>query len=78
MSAVPHLLQRAKRWLQTHMTRVRITQLSELIDSIEDGIQSDHDEVTALRMDLAVERRRLRRLTTPTHQRREPTPCPLP
>lgn len=77
MSAMPHLLHRAKRWMQAQMMRARIGQLSELIDRIEDAIDEDHDEVAALRMELAIARQRLRDLTTnPHHQRRETTPCP--
>jgi hypothetical protein len=75
MSAMPHLLHRAKRWVHAHMVRTRIAQLSELIDRIEGAIADDHDEVTSLRMELATERQRLRFLTQPLNQRREKTPC---
>ena len=75
MSALPHLLHRAKRWLDTRMVRARIAQMSELIDRIEDGIDADHEEVTILRMQLVSERQRLRFLTQPLNQRREKTPC---
>jgi chromosome segregation ATPase len=68
------LLHRAKRWLQGHMVRTRITQLSELIDRIEDGIAQDHGELASLRMEIATASQRLRYLTQPTHQRTEATP----
>ena len=54
--------------MDTHLARARIAQISELIDCIEDGIDADHDEVASLRMALAIERRRLRCLTQPSHQ----------
>lgn len=73
MSAMPHLIHRAKRWAHAHLVRTRIAQLSELIDRMEDAIDETHDDVAALRMELAIERQRLRDLTTPTHHRRETT-----
>ena len=75
MSALPHLLQRAKRWVHARLARARIAQLSELIDTLEDAIAEDHDEVAAMRMALATERQRLRDLTQPNpFHRRETTP----
>ena len=45
MSAGPHLLVRFKRWMDTHLARARIAQISELIDCIEDGIDAQAAEL---------------------------------
>lgn len=49
MSALPHLLHRARRWFDAQMMRSRAAQLSALIIQIEQQLADDYAELSSLR-----------------------------
>ena len=75
MSAAPHLMVRARRWLDAHLLRIRVQQLTGLIAQIERGIDADCDELAAARMALHISRNQLQMLDGHPTRRLERTPC---
>ena len=72
MSATPHLLHRLGRWWHLKLLQARIDQLASLAAQLEAEINTTHDALASVRMELTQCRTRLAAATAPHRNTGQP------